>query len=137
MWNIMSKKILGMKTDLFHSDTVEMSLMWSPNELFQFYQDGRFKWLSWIKSHLCLMMLYFPGVKYIGKYFRIYMCETEKLIFKNKTDIFCFCDSIPYLKYLKTKQAKLKHIYTLKKFALVLSLHVLHHCISAFCWNKY
>lgn len=27
LWNIMSKKILGMKTDIFHSDTVEMSLM--------------------------------------------------------------------------------------------------------------
>lgn len=37
----MSKKILGMKTDIFHSDTVEMSLMWSPNELFQFYQHGK------------------------------------------------------------------------------------------------
>lgn len=34
------------------------------------------------------MMLYFPGVKYIGKDFCIYMHETEKLIFKNKTDIF-------------------------------------------------
>lgn len=48
---------------------------------FSFINMGRFKCRSWIKSHLCFMMLYFPGVKCIGKYFHIYTHKTEKLIF--------------------------------------------------------